>query len=138
MAVLYQIWMDGGPYGLSTVVSYTTQTLQVDNSMLMTSERWMPIHPLTKSPSPSLDEVRQSVARFRCGKAGAFAASVWELFKARAEVLSHKLHPVLTVVQQSGTILLAGKWSSHTYGIWKGKGNTGPATTTGVLHHSVS
>ena len=77
--------------------------------------------PIDETP-PSLDEVREAVARLRGGKAPGVCNISAELLKAGGEAMIHGLHAVLTAVWQSGTI--PPDWKRGlVVPIWKGKGD---------------
>ncbi|KAG0693436.1 Transposon TX1 uncharacterized protein [Chionoecetes opilio] len=72
--------------------------------------------------APSLDEVREAVAKLRGGKAAGVCNISAELLKAGGEAMIHGLHAVLTAVWQSGTI--PPDWKRGlVVPIWKGKGD---------------
>ncbi|KAG0729173.1 Transposon TX1 uncharacterized protein [Chionoecetes opilio] len=72
--------------------------------------------------APSLDEVREAVAKLRGGKAAGVCNISAELLKARGEAMTRGLHAVLTAVWQSGTI--PPDWKRGlVVPIWKGKGD---------------
>ncbi|KAG0730476.1 Transposon TX1 uncharacterized protein [Chionoecetes opilio] len=72
--------------------------------------------------APSLDEVREAVAKLKGGKAAGVCNISAELLKAGGEAMIHGLHAVLTAVRQSGTIPPAWK-RGLVVPIWKGKGD---------------
>ena len=77
--------------------------------------------PIDEAP-PSLDEVREAVARLRGGKAPGVCNISAELLKAGGEAMTRGLHAVLTAVWQSGTI--PPDWKRGlVVPIWKGKGD---------------
>ncbi|KAG0727408.1 Craniofacial development protein 2 [Chionoecetes opilio] len=72
--------------------------------------------------APSLDEVREAVAKLRGGKAAGVCNISAELLKAGGEAMIRGLHAVLTAVWQSGTI--PPDWKRGlVVPIWKGKGD---------------
>ncbi|KAG0718623.1 Transient receptor potential channel pyrexia [Chionoecetes opilio] len=72
--------------------------------------------------APSLDEVREAVAKLRGGKAAGICNISAELLKHGGEAMIRGLHAVLTVVWQSGTI--PPDWKRGlVVPIWKGKGD---------------
>ncbi|KAG0728096.1 putative protein in type-1 retrotransposable element R1DM [Chionoecetes opilio] len=72
--------------------------------------------------APSLDEVREAVAKLRGGKASGVCNISAELLKAGGEAIIRGLHAVLTAVWQSGTI--PPDWKRGlVVPIWKGKGD---------------
>ncbi|KAG0725535.1 Alpha-N-acetylglucosaminidase [Chionoecetes opilio] len=72
--------------------------------------------------APSLDEVREAVAKLRGGKAAGVCKISAELLKAGREAMIRGLHAVLTAVWQSGTI--PPDWKRGlVVPIWKGKGD---------------
>ncbi|KAG0715480.1 Craniofacial development protein 2 [Chionoecetes opilio] len=72
--------------------------------------------------APSLDEVREAVAKLRGGKAAGVCNISAELLKAGGEAMIRGLHSVLTAVWQSGTI--PPDWKRGlVVPIWKGKGD---------------
>lgn len=77
--------------------------------------------PIDEAP-PSLDEVREAVARLRGGKAPGVCNISAELLKAGGEAMTRGLHAVLTAVWQSGTF--PPDWTRGlVIPIWKGKGD---------------
>ena len=71
---------------------------------------------------PSIDEVKEAVAKLTDGKAADICNISAELLKAGGEAMIHGLHAVLTAVRHSGTIPPDWKWGL-VVPIWKGKGN---------------
>ncbi|KAG0720560.1 Nucleotide exchange factor SIL1 [Chionoecetes opilio] len=72
--------------------------------------------------APSLDEVREAVAKLKGGKAAGVCNISAELLKAGSEAMFHGLHAVLTAMWQSGTI--PPDWKRGlVVPIWKGKGD---------------
>ncbi|KAG0713027.1 Transposon TX1 uncharacterized protein [Chionoecetes opilio] len=72
--------------------------------------------------APSLDEVREAVAKLKGGKAAGVCNISAELLKAGGEAMIRGLHAVLTAVWQSGTI--PPDWKRGlVVPIWKGKGD---------------
>ncbi|KAG0720355.1 Protein lin-10 [Chionoecetes opilio] len=72
--------------------------------------------------APSLDEVREAVAKLRGGKAAGVCNISAELLKAGGEAMIRGLHAVLTAVWQSSTI--PPDWKRGlVVPIWKGKGD---------------
>ncbi|KAG0711895.1 LINE-1 retrotransposable element ORF2 protein [Chionoecetes opilio] len=77
--------------------------------------------PIDKT-APSLDEVREAVAKLRGGKAAGVCNISAELLKAGGEAMIRGLHAVLTAVWQSGTI--PHDWKRGlVVPIWQGKGD---------------
>ncbi|KAG0716601.1 LINE-1 reverse transcriptase [Chionoecetes opilio] len=73
--------------------------------------------------APSLDEVREAVAKLKGGKAADVCNISAELLKAGGEAMIRGLHAVLTAVWQSGTI--PPDWKRRlVVPIWKGKGDS--------------
>ena len=84
--------------------------------------------PINKA-APSIDEVKEAVAKLRGGKAAGICNMSTELLEAGGEAMIHGLHAVLTVVWHSGTI--PPDWKRGlVFPIWKGKGTIRMATTT--------
>ena len=54
--------------------------------------------------APSIDDVKEAVAKLRGGKAAGICNISAELLKAGSEAMIHGLHAVLTAVWLSGTI----------------------------------
>ena len=78
--------------------------------------------PPINETAPSLDEVREAVARLRGGKAPGVCNISAELLKSGGEAMIRGLHAVLTAVWQSGTI--PPDWKRGlVVPIWKGKGD---------------
>ena len=79
--------------------------------------------------APSIDDVKEAVAKLRGGKAAGICNISEELLKAGGEAMIRGLHAVFTAVWHSGTITLAGRrgWSSLS---GRGKGSVNNATTT--------
>ncbi|KAG0730189.1 Transposon TX1 uncharacterized protein [Chionoecetes opilio] len=72
--------------------------------------------------APSLDEVREAVAKLKGGKAAGVCKISVELLKAGGEAMIRRLHAVLTAVWKSGTI--PPDWKRGlVVPIWKGKGD---------------
>ena len=71
-------------------------------------------------PAPSIDDVKESVAKLRGGKAVGICTISAELLKAEGEAMIRGLHAVLTAVWHSGTIPLDWK-KGLVVPIWKGK-----------------
>ncbi|KAG0723224.1 putative protein in type-1 retrotransposable element R1DM [Chionoecetes opilio] len=72
--------------------------------------------------APSLDKVREAVAKLKGGKAAGVCNISAELLKAGGEAMIRGLHAVLTAVWQSGTI--PPDWKRGlVVPIWKGKGD---------------
>ena len=59
--------------------------------------------PIDKA-APSIDEVKEAVAKLSGGKATGICDMSAELLKAGGEAIIHGLHAVLTAVWHSGTI----------------------------------
>lgn len=91
--------------------------------------------PPVDETSPSLDEVRETLARLNIGK----VAGVWytngELLSAGVAVILG-LHADLTEVWQSGTVLFDGK-KGMVFPMWEWKGNHHDGKNYAVLHRSV-
>ena len=60
--------------------------------------------PPINEAAPSIDEVKEAVAKLKDGKAAGICNISAKLLKAGGEAMIHGLHAVLTVVWHSGTI----------------------------------
>merc|ERR1712035_263168 len=86
---------------------YFEQLYMVDppsRQLLTTGLETLEVDPPMNETPPSLDEVREAVAKLRGGKAPGICTISAELLKAGGEAMIHGLHAVLTAVWQSGTI----------------------------------
>ena len=82
----------------------------------------MDADPPINEAAPSIDEVKEAVAKLRGGKAGGICKIRAELLKARVKAVTRGLHAVLTAVWHSGTI--PPDWKRGlVIPIWKGKGD---------------
>ena len=82
----------------------------------------MDANPPIDEAAPSLEEVKEAVARLRGGKAAGICNISAELLKAGGEAMTRGLHAVLTAVWHSGTI--PPDWKRGlVVPIWKGKGD---------------
>ena len=77
--------------------------------------------PITEA-APSIDEVKEAVAKLRGRKAAGICNISAELLKARGEAMIRGLHAVLTAVWHSGTFPPHWKTGLVVH-IWKGKGD---------------
>ena len=82
----------------------------------------MDANPPINQAAPSIDEVKEAVAKLRVGKAAGICNISAELLIARGEAMIRGLHAVLTAVWHSGTIPLDWK-TGLVVPIWKGKGD---------------
>ena len=79
-------------------------------------------NPSINEAAPSIDEVKEAVAKLRGGKAAGICNISAELLKAEGEAMIRGLHAVLTAVWHSGTI--PPDWKRGlVIPIWKGKGD---------------
>ena len=73
----------------------------------------MDTDPPINEAAPSIDEVKEAVARLRGGKAAGICNINVELLKAGGEAMIRGLHAVLTAVWYSG--IIPEKGVSHSY-----------------------
>ena len=69
---------------------------------------------------PSIDDVKEAVAKFKGGKAAGICNISIEMLKAKIKAMIRGLHAVLTAVWHSGTISLDWK-KGLVIPIWKGE-----------------
>ena len=80
------------------------------------------VDPLIDEIAPSIDDVREAVAKLRGGKAAGVCNINVELLKAAGEAMMRGLHAVLTAVRHPGTI--PPDWNKGlSIPICKGKGD---------------
>ena len=78
----------------------------------------LPIH----ETAPSIDDIKEAVAKLRAEKAAGVCSISAELLKAGGEAMIRGLHAVLTAVWHSGTI--PPDWKKRlVVSVWNGKGD---------------